>query len=115
MKALFGERCSFTATVEAFGAKAGFKGRRPIKTILLIDVYGNGELLTDHLWMRAGKWSDLLTVGDTFTFDARVGQYLKGYRGRRGYDDGFPLEIDYQLQRPTNIRILNPKQLDLEI
>lgn len=115
LKPLFGQRLSFTATVEAFGSKAGFKGRCPLKTVLLIDVYLKGELITDHLWMVAGKWSEPLVVGDTFTFDVRVNQYLKGYQGRRDFNDGFPLEVDYQLQRPTNIRVLNPRQLDLEI
>ena len=116
LKDLYGQRLTFTATIEVFGSKPGFKGRSPVKTVLLRDVYLNGDIITDHLWMIAGKWSDQLTVGDTFTFDARVGQYVKGYRGRRrDWDDALPLEIDYQLQRPTNICITNPSQLTLNI
>ena len=80
-------------------------------TLLLVDVYHEGEIVTDHLWMTAGKWSRQLKEGDTFSFDARITKYIKGYRGRR-YEYEQPLDTDFRLSRPTNIEIANPDQLE---
>lgn len=108
---LHGIRTRFTATVESFGKKNSFKGKS-LTTILLVDVYHEGELMTDHLWMTAGKWSRHLKEGDTFSFDSRITKYIKGYRGHR-YEYEQPLEVDFRLSHPTNVEITNPNQLEL--
>lgn len=71
-------------------AKLGHVG----KTLLLLDVIcvATGEALTDHLWFRAGKWSEGLTRGDVIEFDGRVGRYVKR-SGKR----------DWRLARPTKV------------
>ncbi len=60
----------------------------PEKTILLKDIriLETGTLATDHLWFTCGKTFDRLRLnaGDQIAFNARVGQYEKGYKGRTG-------------------------------
>ena len=109
LRKYYGQRLRFTATVDRFGKKKGYKGRTLI-TILLENVIHSGEEVTDHLWMTAGKWSKYLEEGDTFSFNARVMQYLKGYRW---HDDDNPMEIDFRLVRPTVIEVINTNQGEL--
>lgn len=106
-----GTRTSFTGTFERFGTKSNYKGP-PSKTILLKDIKRlSGEIVADHLWFIVGKRFDAanLTEGDTIKFDARVTPYIKGYKGYR--DDFFdaPIEKDYRLSYPTNIRKIEPQ------
>ena len=106
LKSILGIRSRFTATVEQFGTKSSFKGK-PLKTILLIDVYYiNNEKVADHLWMTCGKWSKNIKVGDKIAFDARVSEYIKGYKGYRDDVYGKPITKDYRLERPTKVIIL---------
>lgn len=106
LRQYYGQRINITATVSRFGSRKGYKGRT-LKTLLLIDVTHNGEIVTDHLWMTSGKWSRHLAEGDTFTFRARVQQYLKGY----SWDDEYnPKTIDFRLVRPTVVEITNKNQ-----
>ena len=55
-----GERFRITATVERFGEKNG--SGPPVKMVLLKDVHdaSSGVLLTDHLWLAAGGWTEHL-------------------------------------------------------
>lgn len=108
LKERYGNRFRCRATVERFGSKRAYKGP-PIRTILLRDVTDVrlGTVLTDHLWFTCGKWSEGLVAGDTFQFEARVGDYTKGYRGRRDDDITPPIERDYRLERPTKILVLD--------
>lgn len=66
----------------------------------------NGEVVCDHLWftMSKGFENARLMEGDVIQFKARVGTYLKGYKGWR--EDVFdkPIERDWKLQYPTDIK-----------
>lgn len=52
-----------------------------------------------------------LCEGDVVQFKARVTRYVKGYRGRRNYDDdeygAKPVKMDFRLSFPTNVRNLS--------
>jgi hypothetical protein len=108
LKEIDGKRLRVRATFERFGTKTAFKGP-PLETILLKDVAcaATGACLTEHLWFTSGKtWRALgLTPGAVVEFDARVSEYLKGYKGRRD-DVCKPLELDYRLERPTKARLV---------
>lgn len=100
---IMGKRMEFRATVERFGSKTAFRGP-DLLTILLKNVIrvDTGEVVCDHLWFVAGKcWSNM-SAGDEVKFEARVGTYEKGYKGRR--EDVFqPVTMDYRLERPTKV------------
>jgi hypothetical protein len=105
-----GQRMRFRAKVEYFSSKRGWRGR-PEPTVCLTNVQfvATGELATDHLWFTTGAWTDGLLPGDVFEFDARVDAYEKGYRGRRAEELGMDsYSIDYHLERPTKVVVVNP-------
>jgi hypothetical protein len=96
-----GQRIRVRAKIERYGNS----GRG--STYLLRDVAdaATNKQLTDHLWIVVGKWAQGLRLGDTIAFDARVAVYTKGYWGRR--DDIYkPPALDWQLQRPTKVEIV---------
>lgn len=101
-------RC-FQGVFVRFGTKAGFK--HPLTTVLLKDIVdiAAGKVVTDHAWFTMGKRMAELNLkeGDVVRFEARVTQYLKGYRGHRHEDDFEgdykPLEYDYRLSFPTKV------------
>jgi hypothetical protein len=102
-------RLEFTATVERFGSRPGWKGVGQVSTILLRHICraDSGEEVTDHLWFNCGLWSEGLTVGSRLAFHARVGVYEKGYHGWRAERRGEAWsEFDYKLQRPTKVALL---------
>jgi hypothetical protein len=76
--------------------------------ILLRDVTCavTGEFLTDHLWFICGLWSVDLDEGDRFEFNARVTQYIKGYRGSANWEEPPEPQFDWRLERPTKINLL---------
>jgi hypothetical protein len=94
------------AIVERFGTKYGFKGNS-VPTVLLKNLCdaATGETLTGHLWFTCSRWCAGLRIGDRIEFDARVGEYTKGYQGRRK-DICVPLRQDYRLERPTKVLVL---------
>jgi hypothetical protein len=102
-----GRRRRFEAVFDKFGKKAGYKGM--LTTILLIDVRDlvSGKVVTDHLWFTDGKRFQSLQLqqGDHVRFEARVTEYLKGYRGRQDEDDPDyrPVQTDYRLSFPTKM------------
>ncbi|NOG73744.1 hypothetical protein [Roseicella sp. DB1501] len=102
---LNGRRFRCRAIIERFGTKNAFRGP-PLTTLLLRDVTDpmTGAVLTEHLWFTAGNWSEGLQPGDAIEFEARVTEYLKGYRGRRDDVWGAPVRVDYRLERPTQVR-----------
>jgi hypothetical protein len=102
-----GERFRCRATIGRFGTKPAYKGS-PIRTIMLSNVRDvtTGALLTDHLWFTCGKWSDGIRVGNVIEFDARVGDYVKGYQGLRDLPDASPVGLDWKLQRPTKVCVV---------
>lgn len=99
------ERHWFTATFARFGKKTGWNGADE-RTVLLVDVKLGGKVVADHLWFKCGKRFSALDLkrGDEVEFKARVSSYMKGYRGYR--DDVYdkPVEKDYKLSFPTEIR-----------
>ena len=104
-----GERLTFTATVKRSGLKSAYKGA-DIKTWLFVDVRLNGQLVADHVWFTDGKWSSDLKRGDKISFDARIKQYEKGYKG---YDweakADNPVSIDYKLSHPSKVKVLESR------
>lgn len=106
-KALAGrenERATFKGIFERFGLKSGWTGY-PEKTVLLKDIVdAHGAKVCDHLWFRLtlGFARLRLQPGDVVQFDARVKEYLKGYRGYRE-DVDKPVELDYKLSHPTKV------------
>lgn len=98
-----GDRQTFAATVGDFSWKRNRWGAS--QTILLKDLTdpSTGEVLTDHVWFGRGQWASDLTVGDRITFDARVTQYVKGYRGRHNNSEMPAVRVDYNLSHPTKV------------
>lgn len=107
LRVLNGQRERFQARVERFGTKTAYRGPDQ-RTVLLRDVAlrDTAEVVTEHVWFTVGKWSERLKEGDVIAFDARVGEYIKGYRGRRE-DVYSPISIDYRLQRPTKVVLID--------
>ena len=64
------------------------------------------QVVADHLWFTKGRTLSTLRVGDMVEFDARVGDYVKGYAGRREVYDR-PLELDYKLKNPTKLKVIS--------
>jgi hypothetical protein len=112
LKPLNGQRLRFRARIERFGTKKAYRGW-PIETMLLADVCvaATGQQVTDHLWFRVGtterraKWARNLAAGMVIEFDARVDSYWSGYCGRRE-DVYVPEGVDYHLERPTRVAIV---------
>jgi hypothetical protein len=102
LESVNGNRMRFRATVKRFGTKKNYHGY-PEPTILLKNVtfVDNGSVATDHIWFTVGKTLAklMLKPGEIVEFDARVGEYIKGYVNHREYID--EREIDYKLNRPT--------------
>jgi hypothetical protein len=102
LKAISGERVRFRAIVERFGKKTNYHGF-PSPTILLKNVTfaETGKEATDHVWFSVGKTIEALDLdaGTIIEFEARVGDYQKGYVNHREYID--ERTIDYKLNRPT--------------
>lgn len=118
LKEIHGVRAEFRAEIARFGTKSGYKGSRPIPTVLLRNIRdAGGKLVTDHLWFTVGKTlEDLkLVEGDEITFQARVTDYIKGYRGYREDVYDKPIETDYRLSHPTKVAkvMKEVKQQDL--
>lgn len=114
-----GRREKFSGTFARLGHKKGWKGKQ-LTTILLTDIKdGSGaKLLTDHLWLNSTKGIESLgelKEGEVIGFEARVSEYIKGYRGYRDDEQiayEHPVEKDYRLSFPNNFkRIITQSQL----
>lgn len=104
------ERHIFYGTFARYGIKNGYKGI--LKTVLLINIENeNQQILTNHLWFNFTKGFEKLNLqpGDKVKFHGRVKPYMKGYLGRR-YDVYSPIELDYLIQYPTKVSIVERKQ-----
>lgn len=103
LKSVVEKRLRFRAEVERFGTKPGYRGSASETTVLLKNVVfaDNGRPATDHIWFTVGKMiaAQRWEIGDRVEFDARVGEYAKGYVNYREYID--ERVIDYKLNRPT--------------
>lgn len=96
--ALYGRRNRFSGTFVRDGLKGAYRGPGYDETVLLKDIrdeYGN--IVADHLWFNKTKGFEelFLIEGEIVSFDARVDDYLKGYK-----KDGY----DYKLSRPTKVK-----------
>ena len=105
MRQANGIRATFSGIVERYGTKSSYGHPKP--TLLLKDIKdGGGMIVTEHLWFNLTQGFAKLGLqpGDAVKFDARVKPYIKGYRGYR--DDVYdkPIEEDYKLSHPTNLR-----------
>ena len=83
LRQLNGVRNTFTGTFVRYGFKSSYRGR-PKTTLLLKDIKDKlGNVKSDHLWFNLTKEFDALPIeeGDRLQFDARVTEYIKGYRG----------------------------------
>lgn len=96
-----GNRTRFTAVFE----RAGFNGNPEWAggrgTLLFTNVRfeSNGKFASDHVWLKAGKWSDKLGLkpGMKIALAARVTAYRKGFNRE---------ELDYRLSFPTQAQVL---------
>lgn len=109
LQKIAGLRQRFTARFVRFGSKPAYKGA-PIVTLLFEDVKDKyGKEYTDHIWFINNKGFKQLNLqpGEQISFDARVKPYIKGYRGKKEYDedsyDPKPLSKEYKLSHPNNI------------
>lgn len=100
------ERHNFIGEVVRFGWKNGWMGSE--RTILLKDIRLCDGIVCDHIWFKVGKQFERLALqpGDKVAFSARVSEYWKGYKGRRWDVFGKPIEKDYRLSFPTQLRKL---------
>jgi hypothetical protein len=104
LKKLNEKRVVFTAVVERFGKKNSWLGRQE-DTILFKDVRfaANQKTATDHIWFTVGQtFSALdLKIGDKIQFEARIGEYEKGYVNHGWID---LRQKDYKLNWPTKFQ-----------
>lgn len=103
------ERHTFYGTFARYGVKSGY--RSYVKTVLLVDIKNeNKKVLTTHLWFNLTKGFEKLEMqpGDLIMFKGRIKPYVKGYMGRRN-DIFAPIEMDYLIQYPTQIKIVKRK------
>ena len=101
LQPLLGQRLRFTAVVNQRDRRRRYGGR-DVGAILLIGVRraDTGELLADHIWKDAGKWSQSLSAGQQIMFDATVATYKKGCGGMLAdVLDEPPRSIDFTLKR----------------
>ena len=105
-------RMRFTAVVGRFGWRKTLERRRDVRTVMLLDVTieGTNELVADHVWLTCAKWSARLKPGDAISFEARVQRYEKGYKGFRESESNTPIENDYRLDRPKNVKVKIKKE-----
>ncbi|MEM4099028.1 MAG: hypothetical protein QXW57_04695 [Candidatus Micrarchaeaceae archaeon] len=108
-----GTRGEFIATVSRFGTKTGWNGEM-IKTVLLTNVKRDGKLVTDHVWFVVGKRLSGLKEGDVVKFQARVQEYVKGYRGwKEDIIIDNPPSVDLKLSFPTKVEIVDTTEKKL--
>lgn len=108
LKDLIGTRNLYSATFERFGSlpakrKSANTNR---KTALVKDIFCEGKLVSDHLWIA--ECSDFerlrLKSGETVLFTAIASYYVKGYLGFRMDAVGHPISIDVELTMISDVR-----------
>lgn len=107
LKNIYKKRDVFIGIFERYGIKTLWGGGTAT-TILFKDIKDkNNAIVCDHLWFMETKGFEKLghlSQGDVVKFEARVGDYTKGYVGR----DEFGIfednrTLDYKLNYPTKI------------
>ena len=117
LKQINGLRKEFIGTFVRFGSKTNFKGY-PETTILLSNIENpfNKKIFAEHLWFNLTKEFDKIRLqeGDIISFQARVKEY---YRGYKGYKEEIqlekPIEKDYKLSHPTKVKLLKRKENEI--
>ena len=106
LAALEGQRLTVTASVLKRGSVVSWLGVReyticlgPVQTL-------DGQLLTDHLWLKVGRRLAALDLhkGDVVQFSGRVRPYKKARVRRAGQP--FTYSLDYKLSYPSNVQCL---------
>lgn len=98
------QRHTFTAKYGTIGYKRTFSSIDSVHyqpTIMFKDVEFEGKTITDHLWFNYTKGFAKLQKlhdGDVVQFDGRISAYTK--KGSK---------LDYDIERPTKIKLLNRK------
>lgn len=98
------QRHTFIAKYGTIGYKRTFSSIDSVHyqpTIMFKDVEFEGETITDHLWFNYTKGFAKLQKlhdGDVVQFDGRISAYTK--KGSK---------VDYDIERPTKIKLLNRK------
>lgn len=100
------KRYRFRAKITKTGSRTTCYGMYCIPMVLLTHVIlvETGRHVTDHLWFTLGKCWEPYKIGEWVEFDARVGEYVKGY-----YKD----MLDYKLNNPTKIKKVDLSPEDL--
>lgn len=73
-----------------------------------------GLVVADHLWLDETQALAALDLqpGEVVEFQASVTAYIKGYFGRRE-DVHRPMERDYTLSYPTQVRKVLPQEAQI--
>jgi len=111
LKKINGKRKTFTGVFERFGTKNNNFAGYQQKTVLLKNIKSRSgkEFFAEHVWFNYTKEFAKLNLkeGDKVMFDARVREYIKGYRGHREEVQWEkPIEKDYKLSHPTKIKLI---------
>jgi len=107
LKEYSGKRLRFVGIFSRFGKKAKFKGGFQV-TLLIRNIILEGfpeEEVTDHFWFNYTKQfqNTLLRNGTILAFNARVGQYEKGYSED---SEENPKRLDFGLYYPSKVEIV---------
>ena len=109
LKDMDGRREEFTGIFVRFGSKRGWHGVQQ-KTILLSNIENrHGKIVAEHIWFAytQGFAKIDLKERDEISFHVRVKEYCKGYAGyREEIQWEKPIEKDYKLSHPTNIKLV---------
>jgi len=109
-----GLRKTFVGTFIKFGRKE-YKGYFKITLLFknIKRVNNQKNIITDHIWFNLTKEFDNIRLepGDLISFDARIVEYYKGYKGyKEDLQMMKPIEKDYRLSHPRNIKKLKRRK-----
>ena len=94
---------TITAKIERYAHKTA-------DTYLLTNICdaATGQVLTDHLWIKIGKWAEGFRQGDLIELTAKVAPYLKGWLGDAlsAPPEASRPSIDWTLSEPSDARVL---------
>lgn len=111
LKGNLNKRMELSGVFDKYGVRKSYlRGKsKPdrIPTVLLKDIKdAEGNEIANHMWIQeAMLFKHLKPIkGDTFYFSAKIGTYIKGYKGERVKEEK-RIAIDYRLKHFKNIRI----------
>lgn len=95
------QRLRLMAVVGRAGQRPGLTARdRQMLVLLQVRQVESGEVLTDHLWTRRGRWARGLTGGELIELTAKVSEYRKGK-----HSEG--RETDYELRDIRKVKVIH--------